>query len=228
MSTKAIVSYDDTPNDHDALMFARILADAGADLVLAYVRHSTETERDREQLEEHEATALLERGARTLGDLDVERRVVVSASTAEGIGWLAEQEEADIVVFGSDYRTAAGHVSPQKSAEGLLEGGRAAIAIAPANYRSDHISRFGRIGVLADPGDDAAIDTARALADGLGARVTRDEPYVDLLVVGSRLEAPHGQVLISSAAWNAIENATSPVLVVPRGMTVRFPLAVAA
>jgi hypothetical protein len=34
--------------------------------------------------------------------------------------------------------------------------------------------------------------------------------------------------MISSAAWNAIENATSPVLVVPRGMTVRFPLAVAA
>src|SRR5258708_4962259 len=185
MSTKAIVSYDDTPNDHDALMFARILADAGADLVLAYVRHSTEAERDREQLEEHEAAALLERGARTLGDLDVERRVVVSASTAEGIGWLAEQEDADIVVFGSDCRTAAGHVSPQKSAEGLLEGGRAAIGIAPANYRSDHISRFGRIGVLADPGDDAAIDTARGFADGLGASVTPDEPYVDLLVVGS-------------------------------------------
>src|SRR5437763_16965342 len=85
MSTKAIVSYDDTPNDHDALVFARVLSDAGAALILAYVRHATEAERDREQLEEHEAEALLERGARTLGDLDVERRVVVSPSTAEGI-----------------------------------------------------------------------------------------------------------------------------------------------
>jgi hypothetical protein len=34
--------------------------------------------------------------------------------------------------------------------------------------------------------------------------------------------------MISSAAWNAIENATSPVLVVPRGVTVRFPAIVAA
>ena len=84
------------------------------------------------------------------------------------------------------------------------------------------------MGVLADPGDDAAIDTARELAESLGARVTRDEPYVDLLVVGSRLEAPEGQVMVSSAAWSAIENATSPVLVVPRDVTVRFRAIVAA
>jgi nucleotide-binding universal stress UspA family protein len=228
MSTKAIVSYDDTPNDHDALMFARVLAEAGAEPILAYVRHATHNEREREQLEEHEAQTLLERGARTFGDLDVERRVVVSASTTEGIRWLAEQEHAEIVVFGSDYRTAAGHVAPQRSTQALLEGSPAAVAIAPANYRSDHISRFGRVGVLADPGDDAAIETARELGESLGARVTRDEPYVDLLVVGSRLEAPNGQVMISSAAWNAIESATSPVLVVPRGVTVRFPAVLAA
>jgi nucleotide-binding universal stress UspA family protein len=228
MSAKAIVSYDDTPNDHDALMLAQVLGDAGAELILAYVRHATQDEREREQLEEHEAEALLERGARTLGNLGVERRVVVNASTAEGIRSLAHQERADVVVFGSDYRTAAGHVAPQKSTEALLEGSPAAVAIAPANYRGDHTSRFGRVGVLADPGDDAAIETARELAERLGARVTRDEPYVDLLVVGSRLEAPEGQVMISSAAWNAIENATSPVLIVPRGVTVRFPSIVAA
>ena len=228
MSTTAIVSYDDTPNDYDALMFASVLAEAGAEPILAYVRHATQTEPDREALEEHAANALLERGALTLGDHDVERRVIVNASTAEGIRMLVESEQADIVVFGSDYRTAAGHVSPQHTAEALLEGGPAAVAIAPANYRSDHISRFGRIGVLADPGDDAAIETARELGESLGARVSRDEPYVDLLVVGSRLEAPEGRVMISSAAWNAIENATSPVFVVPRGVTVRFPAIIAA
>src|SRR5690349_10088430 len=90
MSAKAIVSYDDTLNDHDALMLGRVLADAGASLTLAYVRHTTQAQRDREELEEHEADALLERGARWLGDLDVERRVVVSASTGEGLKWLAE------------------------------------------------------------------------------------------------------------------------------------------
>lgn len=228
MSLKTLVSYDDTTNDLDALALARVLADVGAQLTLVYVRHFTETERGREALEGHEAEALLERGARALGDPDVGRRVVVSASTAEGLAWLAEQEEAAVIVFGSDYRTAAGHVAPQKSAQALLEGGPAAIALAPANYRSEHITRFGRIGLIAAPGDDDATATARDLADSLGARLTCDEPYVDLLVVGSRPESPAGRVMVSASAQNRIENATSPVLIVPRRVTVRFPVAVPA
>src|SRR5215470_9600028 len=107
MAPTAIISYDDTPNDHDALMLGRVLADAGAELTLAYVRHTMQSESAREHLEEHEAESLLERGARWLGDLDVERQVVVSASTSEGLRWLAAHDEADIIVFGSDYRTAA-------------------------------------------------------------------------------------------------------------------------
>ncbi len=228
MATKAIISYDDTPNDHDALMLARVLAEAGAELTLAYVRHTRQSEREREQLEEHEAHALLDRGARTLGDLDVERRVVVSGSTAEGLKLLADQEGADVIVFGSDYRTAAGHVVPQKSAQALLEDSPAAIAIAPANYRSEHATTFGRVGVLAAPGDDTTIETARQLGESLCARVTRDEPHVDLLVIGSRPEAREGRVMITAQAQKEIENASAPVLVVPRGVTVRFPLAIAA
>jgi nucleotide-binding universal stress UspA family protein len=222
MAAKVIVSYDDTLNDHDALMLGRVLAEAGAELTLAYVRHTTQAQRTREELEEHEAEALLDRGARWLDDLGVERRIVVSGSTGEGLRWLAEQEEADIVVFGSDYRTAAGHVAPQRSAQTLLEGGATAVAIAPANYRSDRDPRVARVGVLAVPGDDAAIATARELADGLGAHVTRDERHVDLLVVGSRIEAPEGRVMITSQAQNEIEDATCPVLVVPQGVTIRF------
>ncbi len=227
MSAKAIVSYDDTLNDHDALMLGRVLADAGASLTLAYVRHTTQAQRDREELEEHEADALLERGARWLGDLDVERRVVVSASTGEGLKWLAEHEDADIVVFGSDYRTAAGHVAPQQSAQKLLEGGSTAVAIAPANYRSDRNPRLRRIGLLAAPGDDAAIATARELSDQLHATLTRDERQIDLLIVGSRSEALEGRVMITAQAQNAIENATAPVLVVARGVPVRFAAFVA-
>jgi len=222
MATKAIISYDDTPNDQDALMLGRVLADAGAELTLAYVRHTTESESQREALEEHQAQALLDRGADWLGDPSVERRVIVSPSTAEGLKWLAEEEDADIIVFGSDYRTAGGHVAPQRSAQGLLEGAPAAVAIAPANYRTDAAPRIGRIGILASPGDDAAIETGRVLAERLGATVTRDEPRVGLLVVGSRIEAPEGRVMIAAHAQNQLENATSPVLVVPRGVTLSF------
>jgi nucleotide-binding universal stress UspA family protein len=224
--TRAIISYDDTANDHDALSLGQVFADAGADLTLAYVRHSTQSAHDRERLEEHDAQALLERGARALGDSSVERRVVVSASTADGLRRLALDEGADIIVFGSDYRTSPGHVAPQKTAQTLLEGGPAAIAIAPANFRSEHVTQFGRIGLLAAPGDDASLETARDLASSLGARVSRDEPYVDLLVVGSRTEAPDQRVMITSQAQRAIENASCPVLVVPRGVTVRFPLVI--
>jgi nucleotide-binding universal stress UspA family protein len=222
MGPKTIVSYDDTSNDRDALMLGRLLAEAGAHLTLAYVRHSTHAEPAREEHEELQAEELLARGANLLGDLEIERRVVVSPSTAEGLKWLAEREVADIVVFGSDYRTAAGHVAPQHSTQAMLDGGPTAVAIAPAGYSTQHVPHIRTIGILAAPGDDAAIDTARELAEGLGARVTRDERRVDLLVVGSRYEAPEGRVMITAQAQNEIENATFPVLVLARGVPVRF------
>ena len=40
MALKIIVSYDDTDNDRDALALGRLLAFSGAELSLAYVRHS--------------------------------------------------------------------------------------------------------------------------------------------------------------------------------------------
>ena len=227
MAPRAIISYDDTPGDHDALMLGRVLADAGASLTLAYVRHTTQSERSQELREEHEAEMLLGRGARWLAALDVDKRVVVSPSTPEGLRWLAEEEDADIIVFGSDYRTASGHVAPQRSTQSLLEGGPTAVAIAPADYRSDRAPRIHRIGLLAIAGDDSTLATARALADSFGATLTRDEHQVDLLVVGSRLEAPHGHVLLSAQAQNEIENATCPVLIVPQGVTIDFPAVLA-
>lgn len=222
MAPNTIVSYDDTLNDHDGLALARVLAEAGAHITLAYVRHTTRSERAREELEEHEAEALLERGARWLGDLDVDRRVVVHASTGEGLKWLAEHEQADVVVFGSDYRTAAGHVAPQRSAQRLLDGGHAAVAIAPANYRSGRGIEIRTIGVLAGPDDRAALDTAQSLADRLGATLSTKTYGVDLLIVGSRPEAADGRVMISAQSEHAIEEATCPVLVVARGVPVEF------
>ncbi|HYB31225.1 MAG TPA: universal stress protein [Solirubrobacteraceae bacterium] len=220
MSPRAIISYDDTAGDHDALMLGRTLADAGASLTLAYVRHSTQSDHSREQLEERDAQALLDRGIQRLDRHGVEARIVVSASTPEGLVHLAQEEDADIIVFGSDYRTPPGRVAPQHSAQRLLESAPAAVAIAPADYLE---SRIHRIGVLAVPGDDSTIATARSLADSFGATLTRDERQVDLLVVGSRMEAPYGQVMISAQAQNEIEGARCPVLVVPHGVTIEFP-----
>lgn len=227
MAIKAIVSYDDTPNDRDALMLGRVLAQAGAELTLAYVRHTTQSERRREELEGHEAEALLERGAHALDGIEVERRVIVSGSTAEGLKLLAEETDAEVIVFGSDYRTPPGRVSPQHSSERLLDGGHTAIAIAPAGY-SHSEPHVHMIGLMASPGDDAAIETVRDLADSLRGVATRDERQVDMLVIGSRSEAQEGQVLLSAQYAREIENATAPVLVVPRGVPLRFPALAAA
>jgi nucleotide-binding universal stress UspA family protein len=227
MAPRAIISYDDTPGDHDALMLGRILADAGASLTLAYVRHPTQHDPDREERDQRHAETLLARGASLLADVDVATRIVVSPSTAEGLRRVTAEEAADIIVFGSDYRTASGHIAPQHTTQSLLECGPAAVAIAPAGYRTDDAPRIHRIGVLAIPGDDTTLETARALADSFGATLTREERHVDMLVVGSRLEAPIGQVLLSAQAQNEIENATCPVLVVPRGVSIDFPAVLA-
>ena len=222
MSPNAIISYDDTQNDHDALMLGRVLRDAGARLTLAYVRHATHRQPDAEQLSQHEADALLERGARWLDDQYVERRVVLSPSTPDGLRWLAEQEQADVVVFGSDYRTPRGHVAVGRSAQTLLEGGPVALALAPADYAATGEYEIHRIGVLSGSADEAAIETAFAIAGRLDAQVVDSDRGLDLLVVGSRQEAREGQVSITSRAQNAIEEATAPVLIVARRAPLRF------
>jgi nucleotide-binding universal stress UspA family protein len=228
MATHAIVSYDDTQNDHDALMLGRTLRGAGAELTLAYVRHAQHRRVDREQLSQQEAEQLLERGARWLEDNYIERRVVVSPSTGEGLGWLARQEEADVIVFGSDYRTPRGRIAIGRSAQTLLEGGPAALALAPGAYASSADREIRTIGVLRGSADEAAIETAFSLAGRLNATVVDRERGIDLLIVGSRREARDGRVMITSNAQNAIEQATTPVLVVARGVSLHFETLVTA
>jgi nucleotide-binding universal stress UspA family protein len=222
MATNIIVSYDNSENDRDALALGRRLRDAGANISLAYVRHIQLNQADREALEESEAQRLLAEGAELLGDPDVVRHVVVDASTGEGLIALAEREGADLVVFGSDYRTATGSVEPGNSARRLLDGGSAAVAIAPAGYR-DNSSELATIGFIPSADDSSAEYTASSLAAGTGAVVVRDDSRTpDLLVVGSRPEARDGQVLISAAAEYAIETSGCPVLVAPRARALTF------
>src|SRR5436305_10414028 len=196
MAPHAIISYDDTQSDHDGLRLGRMLQNVGAKLTLAYVRHTTQLRRDREQLEVHEAEALLDRGARWLDDFYVERRVILSGSTGRGLGWLAAEERADVIVFGSDYRTGVGHVSICRSAQTLLEGGPAALAIAPTGYQDEPERGIDTIGVLPGSADEAAIETAFSLAECFDAEVVGREHRVDLLLVGSPPDAPEGRGMI--------------------------------
>src|SRR5436190_14247950 len=103
MPAKVIVSYDGTANEDDAIALGRIFARAGAEVALAYVRHTHEPDRDRETLAQHEAQELLERGAALFGEGGeaLGRHVVTDRSTPEGLRALAEQEGGGVIVFRS-------------------------------------------------------------------------------------------------------------------------------
>jgi nucleotide-binding universal stress UspA family protein len=219
MATKIIISYDGTNNEDDAIALGRVLAQAGGEPVLAYVRHSQEPELDREKLVQAQAEALLEKGAELYGGGNIGREVVESRSTPEGLSALAQRIGADVVVFCSDSHTAAGKVSIGNSARRLLEGGPVAVAIAPSGFGSSQ----HHIGEVAYVGDGAAAQTAQALAGATGASVVQGRSGdVDLLVVGSRPEAKQGTVALTAASENLIQEARTPVLVVPHGVTVAF------
>lgn len=217
MALKIIVSYDDTDNDRDALALGRLLAYSGAELSLAYVRHSFG-----ESLEQKEAEELLARGAASVGTPDMPKHVVVNPATSVGLTELAESEKADVLVFGSEYRTAAGLVKPGISAHKLLLGGPSAIAVAPAGLHTNPAISVNTVAVI-DEGDVSARQTAESLGSALGAAVAEHGTGpADLLIVGSRPEAPQGRVVLSASSDYAVEAATCPVLVIPRGVAVDF------
>jgi hypothetical protein len=222
MTRTLIISYDGTPNDDDALCLGGMLAPAGFELALAYVRHSREFDAGREEIARHDAEQRLDRGAALIGDTPVKRHIVFGASTGDRLCELAEAEVAAAVVFGSDYRTSPGHAVPGTSAQHMLDGGSVAVAIAPAGLRARPGASIRSIAVpLAGPTNDLARRTARALAERLGAEVveSRGQP-VDLTVVGSGPGAPEGRIVIAGDVRSELDSARSSMLVLPAGVAV--------
>lgn len=218
-----IISYDGTSNDEDALALGKMLAPAGFTLTLAYVRHAREFDRSREELAQHDAEQRLARGADLLGDQSIARHVVLSASTGEGLARLAETEEASLIVFGSDYRTAPGHVEPGASAQHLLDGGVVPVAIATAGLRTELEGRIESIAVpLAGPTNNVAREVAGALAERLGASLVQSESTVDLVVVGSQPDAPAGRIVIGGDVRSELDRARASVLVLPAQTPLRL------
>ncbi len=223
MSSEAIVSYDGTDNDDDALALGRLLVADPAKLALAYIRHSPEFDPQREALAQHDAERRLEQGAARLGSPDLPRHVVVSASTGAGLEELAQAEGASLIVFGSDYRTPPGHAEPSTSAQRLLEIGTIAVAVAASGLRAQPDAAIQSIAVPSVQEDDAAQQTAEALAAKLGAElVGADGALADLIVVGSQPGAPAGRVALSGSARTLLDASRGSVLVVPSGRPLQF------
>jgi nucleotide-binding universal stress UspA family protein len=218
MGAEIIISYDGTANDDDALVLGTLLAGDPTKLALAYVRHAPEFDPRREALAQHDAERRLELGASRLGAPDMARYVIFNPSTGAGLEQLAEQEGASLIVFGSDYRTPPGHAEPPTSAQRLLEVGAIAIAVAAAGLRAEREPTIGSIALLPVDADEAARETAAALAKRLGAQIVTDEAAsADLIVVGSQPGAPIGRIALSGSARTMLDTARGSVLVVPSG-----------
>ncbi len=223
MPVNVIVSYDGTVNDDDALALARILAEAGATLSLAYVRHSQEYDPRREEVAAHDAERRLEMGAAWLDQPDIARHVVINPSTGEGLAGLAATEHASLVVFGSDYRTSPGGVEPGQAAQSMLSGGSVPIAVAMAGLRAGGDHAIRSIAVSGSNGGDGAQRTAASLANALDASLTNaDDRDADLIVVGSQAGAPDGRIALSGATRSQLDSARTSALVLPRGTAIEF------
>ena len=214
MPIRAIVSYDGSDNDHDAVAFGRVLWGAGVVVDLAYVRHSAEPLAAREEVARGQAQRMLHAGAVLLGAPGAGTHVALNASTPEGLATLASFLDADLIVFGSEYRTPAGTVQPQASAQRLLDGGATAIALAPAGMRNWNDARLDAIVKVAHDDGVGAAETAAALAAALGGEVVGSGE--DVLVVGSRSEE---RLSLPAATASRIEGATTPVIAVGRPLT---------
>jgi hypothetical protein len=219
MPPLAIVSYDGTTHDDDAIALGRMLAATGLELALAYVRHSREYDPRREEIGRFDAERRLEQGARMLDIEGIARHVVVDPSTSRGLSNLAAETGAGIILFGSDYRTPPGRVEPGGSAQGLLDGATVAIGVAQAGLRTYADPAIRTISIAGDPGG-AADQTAPGLIEALGAEVV-DSVDADLILVDSQAGASEGRIALGGPTRARLDSARGSVIVLPRGRPLR-------
>lgn len=227
MSGSVLVAYDGSPNADDAVALGRLLARlTGSDLTLAHVYRAASRKANGDAtVADGRDRFLARRGeeflARAAGDDGEVRQIVLGATTtATGMRSLAEREDAVVVVFGSARNTEPGRVHPGSASRRLLQGAPCAVAFAPVGYRERGSAIPARIGFVHDDEDGAARDSAEALARAIGAAASVAEAAegVDLLLIGSRSGAEPGRVMIAASAEAPLHAATSPALVVARGV----------
>jgi nucleotide-binding universal stress UspA family protein len=216
MAAPVIVSYDGTTNDDDALALGRMLAVGGAQLSLAYVRHSREYDLRREEVSAYDADRRLEQGALWLEEPEIERHVVIDPSTSTGLAKLAASAGAKLILFGSDYRTPPGRVEPGGSAQGLLSGSPVAIGVAAAGLRARGDEKIQTISVAGNS-NGVARETAEALAEALGAEILEGGGNADLILVGSQSNGPEGKISLGGSTRAQLDSARGSVIVLPRG-----------
>ena len=213
MPAKIIVSYDGTANEDDAIALGRIFAQAGAEVALAYVRHTRA-----DSVGEHARARpeLLARGAALLGDADAATHVVTDRSTPEGLAALAEREQRrrDRLLLGLAHRQGPRLDRQLRTAPAR---GRAARPSRSRPSTSPRTTPQVRRMVAVGDGDGGARETAESLASGARrrGRAGRRRGHRPARARLARRRAERAASSLSSSAAHLIEIATCAVLALP-------------
>jgi nucleotide-binding universal stress UspA family protein len=178
-ASRILIGHDGSPHADDALALGRVLSRlTGAELILARVvdwepltLQAVPVQELKKRYEEEERAALdeLKRAADEAG---ARAEAGPGESPSQGLQWLAEELDPDIVVIGSSHRGRAGQVLAGNVALRLLNGLDRPLAVAPAGYANSG-GEVGTIGVgfNATPESRAALRIAGELAQAAGAKV---------------------------------------------------------
>jgi nucleotide-binding universal stress UspA family protein len=108
--------------------------------------------------------------------VDAHLRWRVCGSVGRGLNELCEEAGADLLAVGSSRRGRLGRVLIGDDTRAALNGAPCAIAIAPTNYSHEPIAmREIGVGYNGSPESEHALDLARRLAAGTGAKLSAFE-----------------------------------------------------
>ena len=178
MKPTAIIAYEDTPQGRDGVALGRLLCEAiGARPLLATILPWPPGFVGPEDVEAAVAANTpthFDAAAEMLAGLDPRTRISVDQSVGLGLIELTGAEEARLLVFGSSHRGSVGRILLGSTAESVLHGVAAAIAVAPRGYVDREPAAPAHIGVAYDrsPESEVALEAAIGLAEAWSCKLT--------------------------------------------------------
>jgi nucleotide-binding universal stress UspA family protein len=176
MFDTVIVGVDGKPGGRDAVALAsRLLASPG-ELTLAHVHagalHAVHASVPGLTTDEREQSHELLQQEKAASGVTAQLVSSVSITPGRGLHDLAEEQQADLLVVGSSSHGLLGRALLKDDTRASLNGAPCAVAIASRGYAADP-APIATIGVGCDgsPESDAALATARALAQHTGASI---------------------------------------------------------
>ncbi len=209
---KIVVGFDGSDESRDGLRLARALAlGTGAELIVAsaFGPILAGPGVDPQALESEYFTDVFAKAEDELGGTSFERRELREVSAPRGLGQLAEEEGADVIVIGSAHRGKVGRVLFGSVGERLLYGAPCAVAVAPRGYAGcEHLGK-GTIGVAYDgsPESQLALEGALALATLLGGELRLITVVSDWSFVLVHPQASDAYMDMVSGHYRDIQNA---------------------